>query len=185
MHWYDALNLYFPVEEMKSREHIETLLEERGHFYRVDHSEDHVLLYVEGEDFVFVDYLLVQASARGKGLGATLLDRLKAKNKPILLEVEPADYEDTDTIKRHRFYEREGFQHAESVRYRRRSLATREVNELEILYWAPDGETSEEEVYEHMRATYEHVHTWRDEEFYGERYQPVDEVLTLETAVPA
>ncbi|HIG74835.1 MAG TPA: GNAT family N-acetyltransferase, partial [Bacteroidetes bacterium] len=30
MHWYDALNLYFPVEEMKSREHIETLLEERG-----------------------------------------------------------------------------------------------------------------------------------------------------------
>ena len=180
MPWYDALNQYFPIEEMKSRPHIEALLRERGHVYHVDDGDHHVLLYVEGEEFVFVDYLLVKASARGQGLGAKLLDRLKAKGKTILLEVEPADYEDTDTVKRHRFYAREGFQHARRLRYRRRSLASGEVNELEILYWSPDDGTSEEDVYRHMKATYEHIHTWRDEDFYGESYQPVDEVLALE-----
>jgi hypothetical protein len=54
------------------------------------------------------------------------------------------------------------------------------VNELEILVWAPDDGTTDDEVWRHMRATYEHVHTWRDLDFYGEPYQPVDEVLTLE-----
>ncbi|HWL25676.1 MAG TPA: GNAT family N-acetyltransferase, partial [Ureibacillus sp.] len=30
MHWYEKLNQYFPIEEMKSRDHMETLLEERS-----------------------------------------------------------------------------------------------------------------------------------------------------------
>ena len=34
----------------------------------------------------------------------------------------------------------------------------------------------------HMTAIYEHVHTWRDREFYGEAYQPVEEVLLLDGA---
>ena len=29
MHWYEKLNQYFPVEEMKSKEHMETLLKDR------------------------------------------------------------------------------------------------------------------------------------------------------------
>ena len=180
MHWYEKLNQYFPAEEMKSRAHVEALLRERSDVYHVDRGEHHVLLYVEGRDFVFVDYLLVATEARGQGLGRTLLDGLKAKGKPILLEVEPADYDDTDTVKRQRFYRREGFRHVERLRYRRRSLATREVNELEILLWCPDGETTDEEAYAHVRATYGEIHTYRDLEFYGERYQPTSEVLTLD-----
>lgn len=179
MHWYEALRQYFPVEEMKSRAHVEALLRERSDVYHVDRGEHHVLLYVEGPDFVFVDYLLVAAEARGQGLGKALLDRLKARGKPILLEVEPEDYDDTDTVKRQRFYRREGFRHAERLRYRRRSLATGEVNELEILLWCPDDATTDEEAYAHARATYEAIHTYRDLDFYGERYQPADEVLTL------
>lgn len=182
MHWYEKLSQYFPIEEMKSRAHVEALLRERSDVYHVDRSESHVLLYVEGRDFVFVDYLLVASEARGQGIGKVLLDRLKEKGKPILLEVEPADYDDTDTVKRQRFYEREGFRHVERLRYRRRSLATREVNELEILLWCPSGATTDEEAYGHVRATYEGIHTYRDLDFYGERYQPTQEVLALDPA---
>ncbi|WP_412067356.1 GNAT family N-acetyltransferase [Rubrivirga sp. IMCC43871] len=180
MHWYDKLNQYFPVEEMKSRSHVEALLAERSDVYHVDHGPNHVLLYVEGRDGVFVDYLLVAKEARGQGLGTQLLDRLKAKGKPILLEVEPADYDDTDTLKRQRFYAREGFQHVERLRYRRRSLATKEVNELEILAWSPEGQMDDEAAYRFVQAVYDEVHTYRDIDFYGERYQPTHEVLTLE-----
>lgn len=179
MHWYEKLSRYFPIEEMKSREHIEALLAEHPEIYHKSEGENHVLMYVETADFVFVDYILVTQGARGQGLGARLLDALKAKGKPILLEVEPLDYDDSDSVKRQRFYDREGFRPAERIAYRRRSLATRTVNPLEILYWTPDPGTDEEDIFEHMRATYEGIHTWRDTEFYGEAYQPADDVLTL------
>ncbi|WP_218240949.1 hypothetical protein, partial [Pseudomonas sp. 2822-17] len=84
---------------------------------------------------------------------------------------------DTDTQKRQRFYKREGFKHAESIGYRRRSLATGEINELEILYWSPTNE-SEESIYEKMRHTYENIHTYKDQQLYGESYENVAEVLT-------
>lgn len=177
MHWYDKLNAYFPVEEMKFRSHMEALLRERGDVYHRDEGPHHVLLFAELDAFVFVDYLLVTKEARGQGLGRQLLEKLKARGKPILLEVEPLDYEDTDTVKRHRFYAREGFRVAEAVRYRRRSIATGEVVPLEILFWCPDATTSEREVFAFMAATYRDIHTWRDEEFYGEAYQPLDEAL--------
>lgn len=181
MHWYEQLRRYFPIEEMKSQAHIEALLKERSDVYHVDHGPQHVLVYIEAASFVFVDYLLVAQAARGQGLGRQLLDRLKAKGKPIVLEVEPQDYADTDTLKRQRFYQREGFRHAERLLYERRSLATQQMNTLEILYWCPDATTTDEAVYAHMKAIYEHIHTYRDLEFYGESYDPVHEVLTLET----
>jgi GNAT superfamily N-acetyltransferase len=176
MHWYEKLNQYFPVEEMKSKEHLETLLKERSDIYHKDEGKYHVLMYVELEDFIFIDYLFVSRDARGQGLGHKLLDKLKKKKKPIILEVEPVDYEDTDTEKRLKFYKREGFEHAASIGYARRSLATNEINEMEILYWAPNGEC-EDLVFESMKKTYEMIHTYKDKEFYGASYQPVEEVL--------
>jgi hypothetical protein len=103
---------------------------------------------------------------------------MKQKNKPILLEVEPVNYEDSDTEKRLHFYKREGFEHAMSIGYRRRSLATKEVNEMEILYWAPNNE-SEEKIFEAMKETYDLIHTYKDHYFYGESYEPVSKVLTF------
>ncbi|RLQ97186.1 GNAT family N-acetyltransferase [Falsibacillus albus] len=179
MHWYEKLNQYFPVEEMKSKEHMESLLKEKSDIYHKDEGPLHVLMYVESDEFVFIDYLFVSKDARGQGLGHKLIEKLKAKNKPIILEVEPVDYEDTDTEKRLRFYKREGFEHATSIGYRRRSLATNEINAMEILYWAPNDE-SEEQVYEAMKKTYEMIHTYNDEKFYGSSYQPVEEVLTYD-----
>lgn len=177
--WYEKLAEYFPIEEMKSEEHMKLLLKEKGDIYHKDESNKHVLMYVETDDFVFVDYLFVSGSARGEGLGKKLIEQLKKKNKPIILEVEPIDYEDTDTEKRQRFYSREGFKHAKSIGYRRRSLATNKVTELEILYWSPEND-DENSIYEKMKHTYETIHTYKDTHLYGTSYESVNKVLTLD-----
>jgi hypothetical protein len=176
MHWYEKLNQYFPVEEMKSKQHMETLLKERAEIYHKDEGPNHVLMYAELDNFVFIDYLFVSNNARGQGLGHKLLDKMKRKEKPIILEVEPINYDDTDTEKRLRFYKREGFQHATAIGYSRRSLATKEINDMEILYWAPNDE-SEEDIFDAMKKTYNLIHTYKDEHFYGESYEPVEKVL--------
>ncbi|MCR6095783.1 GNAT family N-acetyltransferase [Salipaludibacillus agaradhaerens] len=179
MNWYEKLNQYFPIEEMKSKKHMELLLKEKNQIYKKDDSPMHVLMYVAMEDFIFIDYLFVSKEARGQGIGKKLISKLKAENKPIILEVEPIDYEDSDTEKRQHFYKREGFKHAKSIGYRRRSLNTGKVNELEILYWSPTDE-SEESIFRKMCHTYETIHTYKDEEIYGESYEPVDEVLSFD-----
>ncbi|MDQ0207894.1 GNAT family N-acetyltransferase [Alkalicoccobacillus murimartini] len=182
MSWYEKLSKYFPIEEMKSKEHMELLLKEKADIYYKDEGQNHVIMFVETDDFVFVDYLFVSKNARGQGLGKQLLQKLKDKNKPIILEVEPVDYEDTDTVKRNRFYEREGFTHAQSVGYRKKSLATNQVNELEILYWSPTDE-SEHSIYEKMKHTYETIHTYKDKDLYGQSYDAVDQAVTFNHSV--
>ena len=178
MHWYEKLNQYFPVEEMKSREHMETLLKERSDIYHKDEGPNHVLMYAELDNFVFIDYLFVSNNARGQGLGHKLLEKLKRKGKPIILEVEPVNYADSDTEKRLHFYKREKFEHAGAIGYERKSLETNEINKMEILYWAPNDE-SEEMIFNAMKKTYDMIHTYNDHHFYGESYEPVEEVLTF------
>ena len=178
MNWYEKLNQYFPIEEMKSKKHMETLLQERKDIYHKDEGKNHVLMYAELPDFLFIDYLFVSKDARGEGLGSKLINKLKDKKKPIILEVEPINYEDSDSEKRLKFYQKQGFKHAESIGYERRSLATNEINKLEILYWAPNDE-SEEQIFKAMQQTYTLIHTFNDKELYGESYQPVHEVLSM------
>ncbi len=178
MSWYEKLNEYFPVEEMKSKEHFELLLDEKSGIYRKDESDQHVLMYAEFDQFIFIDYVYVSPKTRGQGIGHQLMNRLKEKGKPIILEVEPVDYEDTDTAKRLHFYEREGFEHAESIGYAKKSLATDQLNPMEILFWSPDDE-SEAAIYEKMKRTYIDIHTYKDEEIYGECYKPVEEALKI------
>src|SRR5690625_1146897 len=179
MHWYDKLNEYFPVEEMKSKQHMEILLKEKKDVYYKDEGPNHVLMYAEFDTFIFIDYLWVSAKARGQGLGHKLIVKMKQKNKPIILEVEPIDYDDSDTEKRLHFYKREGFSHAQSIGYSRRSLATNEETLLEILYWSP-GDDPEEVIYEQMKKMYNIIHTYKDKELYGKSYQNVDEVLSFD-----
>lgn len=176
MNWYEKLSEYFPIEEMKSKEHMDTLLKDKKNVYIKEEGPHHVLMYAETESFVFIDYLFVSAQSRGAGLGRELLTSLKSKGKPIILEVEPVDYEDTDTEKRLKFYAREHFNHARRIGYSRRSLATGEHTELEILFWSP-SDADEETVYEAMKTTYEEIHTYKDETFYGDQYDPTEKVL--------
>ncbi|PAV29188.1 GNAT family N-acetyltransferase [Virgibacillus profundi] len=179
MNWYEKLKKYFPVEEMKSKEHMEMLLDEKGDVYYKDESPQHVMMYAEFDRFIFIDYVWVSTETRGQGIGHQLIEKLKKKNKPIILEVEPVDYDDTDTEKRLHFYHREGFTHAQSIGYNRRSLATNEETPLEILYWSPSDE-SEEMIFEQMKRMYEDIHTYKDKEIYGQAYQTVDEVLNYD-----
>ncbi|MDW0113418.1 MULTISPECIES: N-acetyltransferase [Sporosarcina] len=179
MNWYEKLSEYFPIEEMKSKEHMDALLKDKKNVYIKEEGPHHVLMYAETETFIFIDYLFVSAQSRGAGLGRKLLTSLKAKGKPIILEVEPVDYEDTDTAKRLKFYAREQFHHARRIGYSRRSLATGEQTELEILFWSPT-DADEETVYEAMKTTYEEIHTYKDETFYGDQYDPTDKVLVFE-----
>ncbi|MCY8266043.1 GNAT family N-acetyltransferase [Bacillus haynesii] len=178
MNWYEKLSEYFPIEEMKSKEHMEALLKEQNDIYHKEEGRHHVLMYAEFDSFIFIDYLFVSKDARGQGLGSKLIEKLKKKNKPILLEVEPVDEDDADTAKRLKFYQKENFKHAESIGYRRRSLATGKVNKMEILYWSPKSNT-EKEVFDAMKETYEKIHSYKDEKWYGESYEDVDDVLTI------
>ncbi|MFD1207057.1 MULTISPECIES: GNAT family N-acetyltransferase [Sporosarcina] len=180
MNWYDKLSEYFPIEEMKSKEHMDALLKDKNNVYRKEEGLHHVLMYAETETFIFIDYLYVSEKSRGMGIGKKLIASLKQKGKPIILEVEPLDYKDTDTEKRLRFYAREQFHHARRIGYSRRSLSTGKQNEMEILYWSPT-EADEEAVYEAMKTTYEEIHTYKDETFYGDQYEPTDKVLTFKT----
>lgn len=179
MNWYEKLNKYFPVEEMKSRQHMDILLDEKGDVYYKDEGPYHVMMYAEFKKFIFIDYLWVSEKSRGQGLGHQLIEKLKHSNKPIILEVEPIDYEDSDTEKRLRFYKREQFKHAESIDYKRKSLATNENTVLEVLYWAP-SKASETVIFNQMKKMYESIHTYKDKELYGKSYQPVEEVLNYD-----
>lgn len=176
MNWFEKLSKYFPIEEMKSKQHLDLLLKEKGDIYYKDESSDHVLMYAELSTFVFIDYLWVSGESRGKGIGKKLINKFKDKDKPIILEVEPIDYEDTDSEKRLRFYKRQGFKHAQSIGYNPQSLATNQETTLEILYWSPD-QFSEEVIYKQMKDVYNLIHTYKDEEVYGKPYESVDKVL--------
>ncbi|CAH0189012.1 MULTISPECIES: GNAT family N-acetyltransferase [Peribacillus] len=179
MNWYEKLNQYFPIEEMKSKEHIEVLLEDKQEIYKKDEGPDHVLLYVEGEEFIFVDYLFVSKRSRGQGLGRKLIQKLQKKQKTILLEVEPVQENDDDTFKRLKFYKREGFRHASSISYSRKSLATKEDTPMEILYWPANRSVDEEDVFDFMKEIYSEIHTYKDDDLYGKSYQDVEDVLSL------
>lgn len=181
LNWFDKLQAYFPIEEMKSKEHMELLLVEKGDVYYKDEGPDHVLMYAEFTEFIFIDYLYVSPDSRGKGIGHQLIEKLKKRQKPIILEVEPVDYKQSDSLKRLNFYQRESFKHAKSIGYNRRSLATNEDSRLEILYWSPANQ-NEEEIYQQMRQMYQDIHTYKDEHLYGRSYQTVEEVLTFDQA---
>ncbi len=181
LNWFDKLQEYFPIEEMKSKEHMELLLVEKGDVYFKDEGQDHILMYAEFKGFIFIDYLYVSPDSRGKGIGHQLIEKLKKREKPIILEVEPVDYEETDSLKRLNFYQRESFKHAKSIGYNRRSLATNEDSRLEILYWSP-GDKNEAEIYQQMRQMYQDIHTYKDEQLYGQAYQSAEEVLTFDLA---
>ncbi|OMC89070.1 GNAT family N-acetyltransferase [Viridibacillus sp. FSL H7-0596] len=178
MDLFGKLNEYFPVEEMKSRQHIELLLKDKIDIYKKVEDEKYVLTYVDHTDFIFVDYLYVSLTARGEGLGGKILEHLKGNGKPILLEVESLAQAEDDTEKRLRFYKRHHFNLATQICYCRHHVKTGEPLKMDIHYWAPTG-VAEEEILGQMKWVYENIHAYKDEFLYGAKYEPTDNVLFM------
>ncbi|AXI08789.1 GNAT family N-acetyltransferase [Oceanobacillus sp. 143] len=179
MNWYEKLNKYFPIEEMKSKQHMELLLEDTNGHYQKDESPEHVMMYAEFDTCIFIDYLWVSAETRGQGTGHKLIEKLKKKKKPILLEVEPVDPNEIDTEKRLKFYQREGFKHAASIIFQNRSFQTKEIAPLEILYWSVENE-GQAFIFEQMKKIYQSIHSYKSIEIYGRELGDVEEVLQLD-----
>lgn len=178
--YYERLSDYFPEQELKHPEQLKDLVENQDAYQKLE-SDDYLLLYAEFSDFIFVDYLLVDSALRGKGLGSKVLKRLKAFGKPIVLEVEPKDESNPDTIKRRRFYTRHGFKEASGVVYRRRdSDGARFV--MDILVWSPENKqpVSDEQALEMMATVCDEVHNYNARKYYGRIPADPDKVLSLD-----
>ncbi len=180
MNWYEKLTSYFPDEEMKTKEHMDILFTEQPG-YKKDESDDHLLIYLENEDFLFIDYILITGKKRGAGIGSNLIRSLKEKEKPIILEVDPPEPSDPDTINRIRFYNRHDFSQARSIDYRRRHPITKKPNIMDVLCWSPST-VNDQWIFTKMGIIYEQVHAYKAEELYGVPIQRTHEVLSFKYA---
>lgn len=179
--WFLKLREYFPAKEMKSHAHMKRLFTEKSNVYKLDEGPQYTLVYFEKDDFLFIDYVLVSSSSRDSGLGSKVMERVKKKNKAVILEVDPVSSSDPESGKRVRFYEKLKFKKAPSINYVRKHPVTGERSEMDIFYWSPES-VSEEWVFEKMKEAYEEVHAYDNESFYNKPAQPSKEVLQLEHA---
>ena len=176
MSWYAKLNRYFTEEEMKAPKHFDYLLNHKSDIYKLDTTNEYVMLYAEFDSFIFVDYLYVDHSVRSKGIGKKLINKLKNKNKTIILEVEPPIEDDVDCTKRLKFYQREGFEHAHKIKYEKKSLKTGELVSQCLLYWSPSL-IFQSDVYESVQDIYNEIHTDFPDGIYDIKPLPENQVV--------
>lgn len=174
MQWYDKLSRYFPEHEMKDQGQMQDLLSHHE-AYRIHETDEFVVTYAEFPNFVFIDYLLVHPKTRGQGMGGKVLNHFKAKGKNIILEVEPPDAEDTDTVRRVRFYERNGFHKAEHIEYTR-SDEDGTPYTMDVYYWSPN-DVSEKTILQQMAVVCREIHNFRALKYYGRLVADPDDVL--------
>jgi len=162
--WYRKLSTYFPEHEMKHPGQMNDLVAHHE-AYRVLHTDDVVVSYAEFPSFIFIDYLLVNPNSRGKGTGSKTLEKFKQRSKAIILEVEPPDAEDTDSMNRIRFYERHGFRKAEHIEYTR-SDEEGIAYTMDVYYWPP-REVDERVILDQMATVCREIHNFRALKYYG------------------
>jgi GNAT superfamily N-acetyltransferase len=175
-HYYDRLRLAFPGPEIKALHHLEALRRtEADHPLRYVQyeSEEAVMFSVEGEQFIFVDYIAVDHARRGCGTGtkliSSLIEQAQARGKFLLLEVDiPVSEADQ---KRIAFYERLGLRLYPEVQYNRLWSYDPSSSPCQMLLMA-NNDVPPDAVREAMRQVYLHIHSWRMAEFYGREPPP-------------
>lgn len=178
--WYEKLEAYFPEEEMKSIEQFDALFTEKNEIYFKEVESEHIVVYAEFTDFIFIDYLWVSPSARGKGIGRQVIEKFKEKNKAIILEVEPIDEKDPDTSGRLKFYYKIGFQFAKTFSYLYQANNNGEEIELNIMYYAANP-LEEKQLYQWTKRIHEEIHSYKEFELYGVQPQTSKEVLKIKS----
>ena len=176
--WYSNLKEYFPAKEMKSEDHMLRLMEEKKDIYKVETGPDYTLVYYDHPEFFFIDYILVNSTLRGSGVGSRLMEQIKKNDKPIILEVDPITPEDPLTAKRVRFYEKLHFTKVQAIQYVRNHPITGKKNEIDIFYWSP-RKVSDAWLLDQMKKIYEDVHTFLSQEFYDTVPKSASDVLQL------
>lgn len=178
MDWYERLADYFPEHELKHPGQLQDLLEDHKAYRKLE-TPDYIVTYAEFPDFLFIDYLLITSTTRGKGMGSRLLDRFKQRGKTLIVEVEPPDAEDADTLRRVRFYERNGFRRAERIAYTRAD-DDGEPHTMDVYYWSPD-EVTERTVLQNMKTICREIHNFEARKYYGRLLADPEEVLDWES----
>lgn len=203
--FYQKLNSYFPGHEMKKLEHFLLLLRDKSHIYKVQETNDYVVVYSVIGEYLFVDYVWVSESARGNGIGAKIIRDLKKLNKVIILEVEQIDksvaadlkrgaaneltlqdeeyIQKVHAVKRLKFYKREGFHHANRIRYSRKAFPEKPSVDMEILFWDPKKNYNQHEILLAMRVFYDEIHRYKDYEVYGRVLEAPEIVLQFRTQI--
>ena len=107
-----------------------------------------------------------------------MLDAFKRRQKTIILEVEPAEPMHTETIRRVRFYEKNGFRKAQHILY---TLSDDDGDEytMDVYYWSPHP-ISEREVLHEMAVICREIHNFKSLQFYGRIVADPQEVLHWE-----
>lgn len=175
-HWYERLESYFPEHELKTQKQMEELFDEHV-AYKREQTDEHLIIFAEFNDFIFIDYLLVNPKTRGAGVGTKVLNQFKARDKTLLAEVEPPTKKDKDTEKRVRFYLKNGFKLAENIDY------TRETDDghpyaMDIYYWSP-SKTSEHDILDNMAVVCDQIHNYHARRHYGRLPAEPEDVLHL------
>lgn len=99
----------FPENERRPMEWLRRLLKEEPAMHLCTYDDKAMLCYWQFAAFVYVEYLAVDKSLRGQGMGGRIIRQLaESVDVPVVLEVEPPV--DELTKRRVAFYQRHGFQ---------------------------------------------------------------------------
>lgn len=99
----------FPENERRPMEWLRRLLKEEPAMHLCTYDDKAMLCYWQFATFVYVEYLAVDKSLRGQGMGGRIIRQLaESVDVPVVLEVEPPV--DELTKRRVAFYQRHGFQ---------------------------------------------------------------------------
>jgi len=163
--WYDKLAHYFPENELKHPEQMKALLDNEDTAYRKSETDAYVVTSAEFKEFIFIDYLLINPNYRSQGIGRRVLDTFKKQNKTIILEVEPPDVEDEDSLRRIKFYEKNGFTRAQHIVYTR-SDEDGVANTMDVYFWSP-SDISERQIMKQMALICREIHNFKSQRYYG------------------
>jgi GNAT superfamily N-acetyltransferase len=175
--YFQRLSKYFPQQELKPLDQFTDLLSQSPYYHKIE-TNQHILLYAEFPDFLFVDFMIVDSRYRNRGIGSQVIDQLKTKGIPIVLEVEPPDPASPDTGLRRTFYRGHDFHIADNILYRRKDKQGNPFD-MDIFYWSPSGPLQDDAVLAMMTQVCNSVHNYEAMRHYGRVPAEPSKVLSL------